>query len=84
VEKISFVILNYKRPKNLIEHIIPSLLENKLTEKIIISHALEETYFENYSNDEKVLHLKHFASQMLQKIIWHFLAFFCILDIPFF
>jgi len=60
VEKISFVILNYKRPKNLIEHIIPSLLENKLTEKIIISHALEETYFENYSNDEKVLHLKHF------------------------
>jgi len=74
VEKISFVILNYKRPKNLIEHIIPSLLENKLTEKIIISHALEETYFENYSNDEKVLHLKHFEENKKVGLYCRFLA----------
>jgi hypothetical protein len=75
VEKISFVILNYKRPKNLIEHIIPSLLINKLTDKIIISHALEETYFDNYSNDEKVLHLKHFEENKKVGLYCRFLAF---------
>lgn len=73
--KISFVILNYKRPKNLIETIIPSLLENKLTYKIIISHALEETYFDNYSNDEKVLHLKHFEENKKVGLFCRFLAF---------
>ncbi len=75
MEKISFVILNYKRPKNLIEHIIPSLLENKLTHKIIISHALEETYFDNYSNDERVLHLKHFKQNKKVGLYCRFLAF---------
>jgi len=73
--KISFVILNYKRPKNLIEHIIPSLLENKLTHEIIISHALEETYFDNYSNDERVLHLKHFKQNKKVGLYCRFLAF---------
>jgi hypothetical protein len=73
--KISFVILNYKRPKNLIEHIIPSLLENKLTHEIIISHALEETYFDNYSNDERVLHLKHFEQNKKVGLYCRFLAF---------
>ena len=73
--KISFVILNYKRPKNLIEHIIPNLLENKLTDKIIISHALEETYFDNYLNDERVLHLKHFKQNKKVGLYCRFLAF---------
>ena len=73
--KISFVILNYKRPENLINHIIPSLLENKLTDKIIISHALEETYFDNYSNDEKLLHLKHFEEDKKVGLYCRFLAF---------
>ena len=75
LEKISFVILNYKRPKNLIEHIIPSLLRNTLTDKIIISHALEETYFDNYSNDERVLHLKHFEENKKVGLYCRFLAF---------
>ena len=73
--KISFVILNYKRPKNLIDYIIPSLLKNKLTYKIIISHALEETYFDNYSNDERVLHLKHFKQNKKVGLYCRFLAF---------
>ena len=73
--EISFVILNYKRPKNLINHIIPSLLENKLTDKIIISHALEETYFDNYLNDEKILHLKHFEEDKKFGLYCRFLAF---------
>ena len=75
MEKISFVILNYKRPKNLIEHIIPSLLENKLTGKIIISHGLEENFFDNYSNDKKVLHLKHFKENKKIGLYCRFLAF---------
>jgi hypothetical protein len=75
MEKISFVILNYKRPENLINHIIPSLLENKLTDKIIISHALEETYFDNYSKDEKLLHLKHFEEDKKVGLYCRFLAF---------
>lgn len=75
IGEISFVILNYKRPKNLIDHIIPSLLKNKLTDKIIISHALKENYFDNYSNDEKVLHLKHFKQNEKFGLYCRFLAF---------
>lgn len=72
--KISFVILNYKRPKNLIDYIIPSLLKNQLIDKIIISHALEETYFDNSSNNEKLLCLKHFKENKKNGLYCRFLA----------
>ncbi len=75
MEKISFVILNYKRPKNLIDYIIPNLLKNNLIEKIIISHALEENYFDNYLNSNRVTHLKHFKENKEVGLFCRFLAF---------
>ena len=75
MEKISFIILNYKRPRNLIDHIIPNLLKNTLIDKIIISHALKETYFENTFNVNKILHLKHFIENEQVGLYCRFLAF---------
>lgn len=74
MKKISFVILNYKRPKNLTDHIIPSLLKNEFVDKIIISHALEETYFNNSLNSEKLLCLKHFKENKKSGLYCRFLA----------
>lgn len=74
MKKISIVILNYKRPKNLIDYIIPSLLKNNFIDKIIISHALEETYFNNSLNNEKLLCLKHFKENKKNGLYCRFLA----------
>jgi hypothetical protein len=72
--KITFVLLNYKRPDNLIKHIIPSLLKNELTHKIIVSHALRETCFDTYVHDDRLLQLKNFENQKRVGMYCRFLA----------
>ena len=62
------LILNYKRPANIINFILPSLVNNLLVSTIIIAHGLRETVFgtdhplvdgENV-RDGKVLHIGNF------------------------
>lgn len=43
---ISVVILNFKRPNNIINNILPEITKYKIINEIIISHCNEETYFE--------------------------------------
>ena len=74
MSKITFVLLNYKRPDNLIKHIIPSLLKNELTHKIIVSHALRETCFDTYVHDDRLLQLKSFEEQKRVGMYCRFLA----------
>lgn len=74
MQKISIVILNYRRPKNLTDQIIPNLLKNHFIDKIIISHALEETYFDNSLNNKKILCLKHFKENKKNGLYCRFLA----------
>ena len=74
MSKITFVLLNYKRPDNLIKHIIPSLLKNELTDKIIVSHALRETCFDTYVHDDRLLQLKSFEEQKRVGMYCRFLA----------
>jgi len=71
---ITIVILNYKRPDNIRKQIIPNLLSNKLIENIIVSHALPETYFEDFQEFSKVIHLKHFEENKKDGLFCRFLA----------
>lgn len=43
---ISVVILNWKRPDNIVDHILPKLVNYKLVSEIIISHGNSKTYFQ--------------------------------------
>jgi hypothetical protein len=61
------VILNYMRPTNLTDHIIPALLNDPLVSKIIISHGNPNTVFgvSNLLDDEirkegKLWHVGHY------------------------
>lgn len=74
MSKITFVILNYKRPRNLVEHILPSLLKNELIDKIIVSHALRETCFDTYVYNDRLLQLKNFEEQKKVGLYCRFLA----------
>jgi hypothetical protein len=74
MSKITFVILNYKRPRNLVEHILPSLLKNELTAKVIVSHALRETCFDTYVYNDRLLQLKSFEDQKRAGMYCRFLA----------
>lgn len=74
MSKITFVILNYKRPRNLVEHILPSLLKNELIDKIIVSHALRETCFDTYVYNDRLLQLKNFEEQKKVGMYCRFLA----------
>jgi hypothetical protein len=42
---ISVVILNWKRPNNIIKDILPEIVNYKLVNEVIISHGNKETYF---------------------------------------
>ena len=54
---ISVVILNWKRPLNLIKFIIPNLIKCHLITEIIISHGNKDTFFNNTFNDTiKIYH----------------------------
>jgi hypothetical protein len=74
MSKITFVILNYKRPRNLVEHILPNLLKNELIDKIIVSHALRETCFDTYVYNDRLLQLKNFEEQKKVGLYCRFLA----------
>ena len=74
MSKITFVILNYKRPRNLVEHIIPSLLKNELIAKVIVSHALKDTCFDTYVYNDRLLQLKRFEEQKRVGMYCRFLA----------
>lgn len=74
MSKITFVILNYKRPRNLVEHIIPSLLKNELIAKVIVSHALRDTCFDTYVYNDRLLQLKRFEEQKKVGVYCRFLA----------
>ena len=43
---ISVVILNWKRPDNIINDILPKIVNYKLVSEVIISHGNSKTYFE--------------------------------------
>ena len=43
---ISVIILNWKRPDNIIKDILPEIINYKLVNEVIISHGNKETYFE--------------------------------------
>ena len=54
---ISVVILNWKRPENLIKYIIPNLITCPLITEIIISHGNKETFFNyQFSDTVQVIH----------------------------
>lgn len=74
MSKITFVLLNYKRPRNLVEHIIPSLLKNELIAKVIVSHALRDTCFDTYVYNDRLLQLKRFEDQKRVGMYCRFLA----------
>ena len=57
VKKTDVVILNWLRPNNIKEKIIPILLESKFINNIIVSHGRLDTYFEY--KDERVISLDH-------------------------
>jgi len=59
MEKLSVVILNYNRPYNLKNYIIPYLEKNKLVDEIIISHGKEKTAFDN--DKGKIKNLQHWG-----------------------
>jgi len=42
---ISVIILNWKRPDNIIKDILPEIINYKLVNEVIISHGNKETYF---------------------------------------
>lgn len=54
---LSVIILNYSRPSNIKDFIIPVLEKYKMVDEIIISHGREDVIFEYKSN--KVKHLYH-------------------------
>jgi len=56
--KIDIIILNWKRPDNLIKKIIPHLLKSDFINKIYISHGRIDTFFK--SKWKRVICLKHF------------------------
>lgn len=74
MSKITAVILNYKRPDNIIKYIIPNLLNNKLIKNIIISHAISETFFKDYNNYREIIHLKHFDENKKFGVFCRFIA----------
>ena len=74
MSKITFVLLNYKRPRNLVEHILPSLLKNELIAKVIVSHALRDTCFDTYVYNDRLLQLKRFEEQKRVGLYCRFLA----------
>jgi hypothetical protein len=45
METVAVLILNYKRPTNITDHILPTLLSNPLVSTIVIAHGLQETVF---------------------------------------
>ena len=61
---ITAVILNYKRPQNLIKHIIPKLSNYNLINEIIISHGNINTYF----STPEYRNIKHYYDATLNDI----------------
>ena len=59
--EISVIILNYKRPNNLKEVILPSLCNQDPIKQIILSHGLPDTYF--YYDHQKVQNYSHYLEQ---------------------
>lgn len=53
---ISLIILNWKRPENIKNHILPYLENNYLIDEIIISHGKEDTIFDYQSNTKNIIH----------------------------
>lgn len=67
MDTVAVLVLNYKRPKNITDHILPTLLSNPLVSTIIIAHGLQETVFgEDHladgeiKRDGKILHVGDF------------------------
>lgn len=56
---LSIVILNFNRPNNIKDYIIPELVKYDIIDEILISHGKKDTMF-NY-NHEKVKHLEHYG-----------------------
>ena len=52
---ISVVILNWLRPNNIKNKIVPELTNNNIIGEIIISHGKESTYFNCFSNNIKIM-----------------------------
>ena len=53
---ISLIILNWKRPDNIKNHILPYLENNNYINEIIISHGREDTIFEYVSENKNIIH----------------------------
>jgi hypothetical protein len=70
MDTVAVIVLNYKRPKNIQEHILPTLINNPLVSTIIIAHGLRESVFgvdhalqdEEVVRDGKVLHIGDFKA----------------------
>ena len=53
---ISLIILNWKRPTNIKDKILPYIENNYLIDEIIISHGREDTIFEYQSPVKNIIH----------------------------
>ena len=53
---ISLIILNWKRPSNIKDKILPYIENNYLIDEIIISHGREDTIFEYQSSVKNIIH----------------------------
>jgi hypothetical protein len=67
MDTVAVLVLNYKRPTNITDHILPTLLNNPLVSTIVIAHGLQETVFGadhladgEIHRDGKVLHVGDF------------------------
>ena len=56
---LSVVILNFNRPNNIKDYIIPELVKYDIIDEILISHGKKDTMFKY--NHEKVKHLEHYG-----------------------
>ena len=72
---VTVVILNYKRPDNIKQHIIPSLLSSPLIDRIVIAHGIRDTVFGVSGElgdgeilyDGKILHVGDYTNNQLYK-----------------
>ena len=75
MNNISVIILNWLRPNNIKNKIIPQLLKCKLINEIIISHGRQDTYFKLESTDKiNIINRKDFNNNHIYGLSLRFIC----------
>ncbi len=71
---ISVVLLNWKRPDNIKNQILPSLVKYRLINEIIISHGIRETQFDYESEHCQMVHRNDEENNKIYGLALRFLS----------